>query len=604
MATGTNAVWVFNTVDQNPLNIDGDRFISDTRSDFDTNTYALFNSKVTVTYRGIVSTVTIANPNNRLMTDLDLNQAIKKAINLDPVLSKLLVATDAESNALHVTSLTDGLHTVNDLGISLTAPTTGLSTGDINAIAKAFGVTADAASVYAAMAGAVTAFGLKGDYASAFATAYAPGTTNFVELAGDESAAISDNIVSPGTGNDVIVLGNKEVVAVDLNAPTSAEFAVSNNETVVYAPAFGNDTILNFDVTGAGIDHLDFTALGGTTLTSTVTTDKSITIGTAVSTALTNAELVTLFNANNDKAQTHVYVAVDSVTSIGSVYQIADAVGANNAVVTLAGTIDLADTLDANVTSLWNQLTQRNFVNSSGDYFLAEGAAGGAPAAIVPPTSASVVLGGSGAYNAGNNTNVTFNVPSTAVGTSTVSNYAAGDKFVFATGTVVTVADTQVGDGTVVLTATNGGNVETITVVTQAPAVIGTLVDSVAAFNTFFGANSITVSAAPSTATPINAQTTTVSAAGADITFDVAKAAYTAEVAGFATNDILRFVNGTTLTVNPGTAGDGIVDVVALNGGVTTTIHLTGVLAASDTAGLNTVAAFNTAFGPGALTVL
>ena len=46
---------------------------------------------------------------------------------------------------------------------------------------------------------------------------------------------------------------------------------------------------------------------------------------------------------------THVYVAVDTATNIGSVYSITDAIGAgapaSNITATLVGTLDLADTL-------------------------------------------------------------------------------------------------------------------------------------------------------------------------------------------------------------------------------------------------------------------
>ncbi|ATQ75380.1 hypothetical protein CR152_13275 [Massilia violaceinigra] len=604
VATSTNAAWVFNTVDQVALTLDADRFVSDTRSDFN-NTYFLYNTKVNVTYKGIVSTITLANSTTYKATDLDINQAIKKAINLDPVLSKLLVATDAESNALHVTALTDGLHAVTDLSIALVAPTTGLSTADITAAAKAYGIVADAngANVYAAMQNSINALGIKGDYNSAFATALDPVLpATFVAMTGAESASISDNIITGGTGNDVIVLGNKEVVAVAPATPTSTEFAVSNNETVVYAPAFGNDTIVNFDVTGAGIDHLDFTALGGTTLTNTLTTDKSITIGTAINVALTETAITALYAANNIAAQTHVYVAVDSVTSIGTVYQIADAIGANTATITKAGTIDLAQTITAG-TSLWNSLTQANFVNSeAANYYLLEGAAGGVPAAIVPPTAVAYTMTGATGYNAGNNNDVTITVANNGSYSSTVSNYATGDKFIFAAGTTVTVTDGTANDNEVTLTAVNGGNTQTIVVQTPIADLITSPVNDVAAFNTFFGAGSLVVSGAATT--PINSAVASIDAGAGNVTFSVATGTYTTNVTNYADFDVFQFVTGSVLSIVNTNLADGIIDVVATNGGTTTTLHLTGLVNADDTAVGTSVANFNTTYGAGSLVVM
>jgi hypothetical protein len=174
-------------------------------------------------------------------------------------------------------------------------------------------------------------------------------------ITGAFSTSTSDNLVLPGTGNDVVVLG----------MTTGATTAASSNETVVYDTAFGNDTIVAFDAAGAGIDHLDFTKLGGSIFTSDVKIGKSITVGTLAADATT---IGNLFNAeSNATATTHVYVAVNA-HNIGSVYTITDPVGMGNSVATLQGTIDLAYTE-------WGTLTAANFVDSSaGNYYLNEGA--------------------------------------------------------------------------------------------------------------------------------------------------------------------------------------------------------------------------------------
>jgi hypothetical protein len=613
VAAGTTATWAFNTTDQVAA-APADRFVGNMRSDVN-DSYFLFNTTVNVTYKGITSAI-VLNDISYKATDLQINQAIKKAINDNVVLNKLLVATDSPSGALTVTALSDGLHVVGDLTVGLVAPTAllgTLSASDIAAAATAYGLTADAtgANVYAAIAAAVATFGTNADYASNFATAYTDATlTVLAPLTGNESQSISDNIITPGSGNDVIVLGNKDGAAVAPAAPTPAEFAIANNETVVYAAAFGNDTIVNFDVTGAGIDHLDFTAIGGNTLTAALTTNKSITIGapTIASSALATTAIAALYNADNAAAQTHVYVAVDSTTNVGTVYSIADAIGAANAAVTLEGTIDLAASGTAGSllsgTNLWASLTQANFVNSSAaNYFLLEGAAAFVPpVVVVPPTVVNYALDqATPAYNAGN-APVNFTVATPTVNySSTISNFAAGDKFTFAAGQTVTVIDTVVGDNTVVLQAVGNGFTSNITVQTVAPAVIGTAVNTIALFNTFFGAGSLVAPGVASTA--INSSTTSLDAASAAFSYSVATGTYTANVANFAVGDILNFVNGSNVTFNNANTADNIVDVVAVNGATTTTIHLTGLAGGVDAAlGVNaagTVATFNAAIANG-----
>jgi len=102
----------------------------------------------------------------------------------------------------------------------------------------------------------------------------------------------------------------------------------------------------------AGEDKFDFRALG-----------KNVHIATGVTAAnTTEATAVTNFNAtafnlnNNESAINNVVILVDSVNlGFGTVYQVIDAAnnGTNTAV--KMGTIDLAD-------SLWADLSKDNFV--------------------------------------------------------------------------------------------------------------------------------------------------------------------------------------------------------------------------------------------------
>ena len=338
------AVFVLNTSGQNAvynLTTMDDRNLADLKSDAN-NSNNFFNSTVKVTYKGIDASVVVAGTGFKT-TDLELNQAIKQAINSDAVLSKLVLATDGPANTLVVTSLIDGIHTTADLAVTVTMPTS--AGANVAAAAAAYGLAAGStdAQVIAVMTAAKASFDAKGDYVTQFAESGAAGGN--ASLVGANSVSSSDNTVTPGTGNDVIVLGTTETIV---------DKMTSSNEKVVYAGLFGNDTIVHFDASGNGIDTLDFTALNGrSSAFGSLTADKSIVVGAPVATALTAVQIAALFT-DSATAINHVYVAVDS-TNIGSIWQVADAAGADGRVATLVGSIDLADTS-------WASLTAANFV--------------------------------------------------------------------------------------------------------------------------------------------------------------------------------------------------------------------------------------------------
>ncbi|MCC7101131.1 MAG: hypothetical protein IT500_16245, partial [Rubrivivax sp.] len=97
-------------------------------------------------------------------------------------------------------------------------------------------------------------------------------------------------------------------------------------------------------------------ALGGSILGTAFNVNKSINVANEVAATNGTAALVAGLYVDSATAQTHVYVAVDTATNIGKVYSVVDAagVGAGSVSATLAGTIDLADTL-------WADLTAVNF---------------------------------------------------------------------------------------------------------------------------------------------------------------------------------------------------------------------------------------------------
>lgn len=220
---GSKSNWVFNAV-----NLGGPLDIDNIRSDVN-NTYAIYKGQLTVSLTredGSVYTtdvVTVPSTTN-VTSDLQVNQAIKEAINSDPVLSKLLRAYDGPANSLVVTSLIDEQSggTASGLSVDITAPlATSLSAAEVSAYAlkHGLGVGTTAAQVVAAINSAITSWDVKQDYVPD------------VFDAGSNSSHTADNTIIGGTGDDVLVLGT----------------GVQSNDTVKYE-GFGNgyDTIVNF----------------------------------------------------------------------------------------------------------------------------------------------------------------------------------------------------------------------------------------------------------------------------------------------------------------------------------------------------------------------
>lgn len=495
--TGAMAQWVFNTTDQVTA-LAGARNINDLRSGLN-DSYSLFNTKLSVTFLGIPNTVVVnlANTASYKATDLEINQAIKMAINTDPVLSKLLVAQDGPANTLVVKALVDGImspaFTPADLVVSLVTPALGtLSAAEIVAAGVAYlpaGTVATDALVIAAMVASATAFGTKGDYTPALAN------DGLVNLAGTNGFATSDNLVTGGAGNDVIVLGSTE----------GATASASSNDTLVFGASFGNDTVVNFTAAGFGADHMDFVGIGGTAI-GAVTADKSIVIGTValtVTTATPTTPAVSvltkvqdLFAADNLVAQTHVYVDV-SAHNVGTVYEVTDAVGAKTATAVIMGTIDLADTL-------WSTLTSANFVNSGSTtaainaYMLQEGPTGAvAPVVIVVPpvvvvtkTAVSVVSPG-GTVSALNG-DFQFNVALGNTYVQTISGFSTNDVLNLAGASVSVTPDASDVDGSQSLTAVTTAGTVTITLTGLTNAQDAGLFNT-GSFATVFGAGSLIV---------------------------------------------------------------------------------------------------------------
>jgi hypothetical protein len=354
----SNAVWVLNTANQQAVSAAGyvlaendERNVFDLKSDAN-NSYNLFATTVSVTFKGIVATANVPNTGYKT-SDLQVNQGIKDAINNHAVLSKLIAAADGPGNTLVITSAIDGQMTLDNLAIVLNLPpVASLSTADVAAAAPIYGLAAGAtaADVLTAMTAAKTAFDAKGDYVDQFAeTGALNGNAN---VRGAASVTPSDNTINGGTGNDVIVLGTT------VSTTTPPDAMLSSTDTVVFTPDFGNDTVVHFraGALAAGGDVLNLSALGGNILSTAFNVNKSVNVATEAAATNGTAALVAGLYTDSATAQTHVYVAVDTATNIGKVYAVVDAAGTGSGSVsaTLAGTIDLADTL-------WADLTAVNF---------------------------------------------------------------------------------------------------------------------------------------------------------------------------------------------------------------------------------------------------
>jgi hypothetical protein len=354
-ATGTStsrAVWVLNTANQQAvtttpgtgyvLAVNDERSVLDLKSDAN-NVYNFYAATVTVTFKDITATVNVPNTGFRT-SDLQINQAIKDAINNNAVLNKLISAADGPANTLVITSLIDGVMSNANFGVALNLPALA-GIVDVAGAAAVYGTASTAEAVLAAMQAAQTAWTTKGDYVDQLAETGAFGGN--AQVTGRASVTTSDNTITPGEGNDVTVLGTT----------VGVEALLSSNDRVVFGAAFGNDTVVHFRAGSAatGGDVLVLSALGGSILGTAFNVNNSINVASETAATDTAAEVAALF-ADSATAQTHVYIAVDTVTNIGKVYSVTDAAGtaAGNVTATLQGTIDLADTL-------WSTLTIDNF---------------------------------------------------------------------------------------------------------------------------------------------------------------------------------------------------------------------------------------------------
>lgn len=288
---------------------------------------------VNVSYMGYAVNVNIplteitwsaADANVGTVSDLVLNQWIKKAINDDAVLSKILVAKDGPAHSLILESLVDGNHaTDNCLSVSFNGNNMTLDSN------------------------------LNPAYVEQFAT------QNGTDVTGADSTAHSDNFIDLGTGNDVLVMGT----------------GAYSNDTLILNANFGNDVVFNFqgEIAGAAalptnIDKIDVAAFGITdgfafnTDTSVEANSISVLNGKAGNVEELN-KMFTDANytfARDSKMVFFVHEAADDVYKVFSATT--DAEGKVNA--TYQGSLELAELYGNTTLAGYHYLGENNF-NSS-----------------------------------------------------------------------------------------------------------------------------------------------------------------------------------------------------------------------------------------------
>lgn len=287
-STTDAATWVLNT-DTSATTAATE--INDLQSNAGVHQGLLYNSTVTVTlsgatngYSGVIndfanaydngfeSKVTIPMIDTYYGTDLEVNQAIKEAINDDAVLSKLLVAKDGPAHTLVIESLIDGRMAAEDLEITISGPAA-LTTAELTAVNTAYRELVNDSSINLSEAEALNAIEAHIsmiDMAGAYTTSRFA-TNAGIDIAGNTSVSASDNTINLGSGDDVVVLGTD----------------VTSNDTLVFTDAsIGNNTVVNFgNASNTWTDGLDFTAyLGGLESNSGSTVSQS-TIATTWSNA-------------------------------------------------------------------------------------------------------------------------------------------------------------------------------------------------------------------------------------------------------------------------------------------------------------------------------
>lgn len=268
--TGAKATWV---VAADNLDLGNLKTADTTAAGF------LYNGQLTITYApngngsltqgaananniGFEATAKIPTGGNFATNQYHYNQAIKKAINEDAVLSKLLVAKDGPGETLIIESLIDGSQVAGDLKINVKANVNGLSqTEEANLLDAFQKLTNNSSATLDQAKAAVGQTVTNANNVNGF------NNVDNLAVSGNKSQNHNDSIIDAGRGNDVVVLATGDY---------------SNNTVKFTGYDLGKTTVVNFNTTGSGADRLDF---------SSYLTSKESASGSAISQKVITAAL-------------------------------------------------------------------------------------------------------------------------------------------------------------------------------------------------------------------------------------------------------------------------------------------------------------------------
>lgn len=244
---------------------------------------------------GFESTVTIGTESS-VGNATNINQAIKNAIVGDGVeggaadadiLEELLTVNDGPANTIVIESLIDGQFNVDDLAITITAANyADMTVGQKANVLSAFRdmMNDSTLTIASDAAGQAILDAAVATYTTAGAlTNFAQGTNAAgALLRGEASNTVSDNVITLGTGDDVVVLGTDD----------------QSNDTLVYAGSNnGHDTVVNFTQAGAAMDMIDFSAFLNAQTSASGSAGSAVDVAITLNTdATAEANSVTVIN--------------------------------------------------------------------------------------------------------------------------------------------------------------------------------------------------------------------------------------------------------------------------------------------------------------------
>lgn len=231
-------------------------------------------------YESTVTIETLINGNEHYGDQRDINDAVIRAIESDPVLDALLSVTIGANNTLVISSKTSGAFDASDLRIDVAQNDTAAIFSSVETEAQSLfsdstitvGSVADANT--AAGNDLETTLGADGYYDGLSASGDVDNGTdtglNNLHTAGTASTTEVDGTINGGSDDDIIVLSTDAVAgalpAVQNSSNNDLINGASNETVIMTGDNFGDDTIMNFTdgfavpaAPGDGIDFLDFT---------------------------------------------------------------------------------------------------------------------------------------------------------------------------------------------------------------------------------------------------------------------------------------------------------------------------------------------------------